>query len=64
MCRNTSCMDRKDLIKTLEGDGWFAVHQKGSHLQFKHEVKKGKITVPYSITKNIQLSVLKQAGLR
>lgn len=30
-----------DLIK----DGWILVHQVGSHRQFKHPTKKGKVTV-------------------
>lgn len=55
---------RSKLIKELEADGWYLVRQKGSHCQFKHPIKKGKVTVPYRITKNIELSVKRQAGLR
>lgn len=29
-----------DLIKLLESDGWYLSRQKGSHKQFKHQVKK------------------------
>ena len=64
MSRNVACMERKELIKLVAEDGWFVVGQKGSHLHFKHNKKKGKITIPYTITKNIQLSVLKQAGIK
>jgi predicted RNA binding protein YcfA (HicA-like mRNA interferase family) len=54
------------LIKRLESDGWYEVAQKGSHKQFKHPTKTGKVTVPYP-KKDIPLgtlnSILKQAGL-
>lgn len=52
------------LIKRLREDGWYLFKQKGGHRQFKHPIKKGKVTVPYHITKNIELSVMRQAGLR
>lgn len=57
-------MDRKQILKMLKDDGWYKVAQKGSHMQFKHDIKPGKITVPYEITKNIELSVKRQAGLK
>lgn len=55
---------RHDLIKRVEEDGWYKVAQKGSHMQFKHPTKLGKVTIPYEVTKNIELSVLKQAGIK
>lgn len=58
-------MTRKELIKTIKADGWYMLKMGStSHLQFKHSEKKGKVTVPKDITKNIELSVLRQAGLR
>lgn len=33
------------ILKTLENDGWYKVNQEGSHRQFKHLTKKGKVTV-------------------
>jgi len=33
------------VIKLLELDGWFKIVTKGSHRQFKHPIKKGKVTV-------------------
>lgn len=60
---NNKCMDSKEMIKYLIKDGWVKIHQKGSHQQFVHPTKKGKVTVPYRITKNIEKSILKQAGL-
>lgn len=54
--------DYKNIIKTIEADGWYLIRDNG-HKQFKHPFKKGKVTIPHRITKNIELSVLKQAGI-
>jgi predicted RNA binding protein YcfA (HicA-like mRNA interferase family) len=54
------------LIKRLKADGWFLVHTVGSHQQFKHAAKPGKVTVPHP-KKDLPLptvrSILRQAGL-
>lgn len=55
---------RNKLIKEIKRDGWYEVKQSGGHAQFKHPEKRGKVTIPFNITKNIELSVKKQAGLR
>jgi len=60
-------MNSKDLIKQLQEDGWYLVHTVGSHHQFKHPVKKGKVTVPHpkkDLPRATVRSILKQAGLR
>ncbi len=33
------------ILKDLKKDGWYLVHQVGSHRQFRHPLKKGKVTV-------------------
>lgn len=33
------------ILKMLKQDGWYLAAQKGSHRQFLHPVKKGKVTV-------------------
>ena len=33
------------ILRDLNDDGWYIVHQEGSHRQFKHPIKKGKVTV-------------------
>jgi predicted RNA binding protein YcfA (HicA-like mRNA interferase family) len=38
-------MNSRDLIKALEAEGWFEVDQKGSHKQFRHPTKAGRVTV-------------------
>ncbi|MGH6835769.1 MAG: type II toxin-antitoxin system HicA family toxin [Methylocella sp.] len=40
-------MNSRDVIHILEADGWFKVAQKGSHVQLKHPVKPGRVTVPH-----------------
>lgn len=60
-------MKSSDVIKHLKADGWRLVHVVGSHHQFKHPTKPGKVTVPHP-KKDLPLptlnSILKQAGLR
>jgi len=55
-----------DIIQRLKNDGWFFHNARGSHHQFKHPTKKGKVTVPHP-KKDIPIgtlkSILKQAGL-
>ena len=57
-------MNDKDLIRLITNDGWYFVRQTGGHRQFKHHTKPGIVTVPYRIKKNIELSVMRQAGIR
>ena len=60
-------MDSREVIKILIASGWFEVGQKGSHKQFKHPTKPGRVTVP-APKKDIPISTLKsierQAGLK
>ena len=46
-CVYSYIMDSKTVIRMLEKDGWYKHHQKGSHCQFKHKTKLGKVTVPH-----------------
>ena len=39
-------MDSREIIKQLKADGWFEVAHEGSHKQFKHAAKPGRVTVP------------------
>jgi predicted RNA binding protein YcfA (HicA-like mRNA interferase family) len=38
-------MKVKDVIRMLEKDGWFLVETRGSHRQYKHATKPGRVTV-------------------
>ena len=60
-------MNSRDVIKALRKDGWYEVSQVGSHKQFKHPTKKGRVTVPHpkrDIPTGTLKSVEKQAGLK
>ena len=37
----------REAIKLLKADGWFEVNVVGSHHQFKHPTKKGRVTVKH-----------------
>ncbi|MNJ02419.1 YcfA-like protein [compost metagenome] len=59
-------MKSREIIKLLESDGWYFVRASGSHHQFKHPVKTGKVTVPHpknQLPQGTVKSILKQAGL-
>ena len=58
----------KEMIKMIELDGWVLYAQKGSHKQYKHPKKKGRVTIPDHgksevLEHMIVKSILKQAGL-
>lgn len=61
-------MKVRELIKLIQDDGWYHIKTAGSHRQFKHPRKKGKVTVPGKMGKDVpkgtRNSVLKQAGLK
>ena len=40
-------MNSRDIIRMLLDNGWFEASQVGSHVQFKHASKKGRVTVPH-----------------
>lgn len=40
-------MKSREIISVLQRDGWVQVAQKGSHVQFRHPAKKGRVTVPH-----------------
>jgi predicted RNA binding protein YcfA (HicA-like mRNA interferase family) len=40
-------MTSRDVIKALTAAGFVKVGQKGSHVQFKHPQRKGRVTVPH-----------------
>ena len=51
-------MKSAEVIAGLEADGWRRVAQKGSHLQFKHPTKTGRVTVPHP-SKDLKIGTLK-----
>jgi predicted RNA binding protein YcfA (HicA-like mRNA interferase family) len=61
-------MKVRDIIRLLEQDGWYLKATKGSHRQYKHPTKSGRVTLPGhpgdDLAAGTLNSVLKQAGLK
>ena len=57
----------REVIRLLESDGWYLESTKGSHRQFKHLFKKGKVTIAgrpdMELHPKTLKTILKQAGL-
>jgi predicted RNA binding protein YcfA (HicA-like mRNA interferase family) len=57
-----------EILRLLLQDSWFLVATKGSHRQYKHPSKPGRVTVPGKPSDDLapgtQNSILKQAGLK
>ncbi len=60
-------MKVKEVIKLIEADGWSYVKTKGSHHQYQHPTKMGRVTVPGKPSDDLHPktlnSILTQAGL-
>ncbi|PJF25701.1 MAG: addiction module toxin, HicA family [Phototrophicales bacterium] len=56
-----------EIIKRLERDEWFLVATRGSHRQYKHPGRPGRVTIPDKLSADLHPktldSILKQAGL-
>jgi predicted RNA binding protein YcfA (HicA-like mRNA interferase family) len=61
-------MKAREIIRMIEKDGWYFHSLKGSHAQYKHPMKQGRVTVPIhgskDLSKSVVQSILKQAGLK
>ena len=55
------------IVKMVEQDGWELVAQNGSHRQYKHPVKPGRVTIAGHLNDDVphktRKSILTQAGL-
>lgn len=64
--KGSSVMKFTEIEKILMGDGWVLKNVKGSHYQYVHPTKPGKVTVPYhggDISTIIVKSIFRQAGI-
>lgn len=56
------------ILKVLKEDGWYLLTTKGSHRQFKHPSKLGRVTVAGHLGNDLApgtlKSILKQSGLK
>ena len=57
-----------EVLRLLHGEGWYLIATRGSHRQFKHASKPGRVTVPGKPSDDLAPgtlnSILKQAGLK
>ncbi len=63
-----SFMKVRDIIKMIEDDGWYIVATRGSHRQYKHPTKLGRVTIAGNPNDDVATgtlnSILKQARLK
>ena len=61
-------MKVSEILRLLQTDGWYLVATRGSHRQYKHASKPGRVTVPGKPSDDIAPgtlnSILKQATLK
>jgi predicted RNA binding protein YcfA (HicA-like mRNA interferase family) len=61
-------MKVREILRIIDEDGWYLVSIRGSHRQFKHRTKTGRVTVPGKPSDDLSLgtenSILKQAQLK
>ena len=56
-----------EMERIILKDGWIFKSQTGSHRQYVHPVKPGKVTIPFhskDLPKGTENAILKQAGLK
>jgi predicted RNA binding protein YcfA (HicA-like mRNA interferase family) len=62
------CYEGKGSNRIILNDGWYEIETRGSHRQFKHPVKKGRVTITGKPSQDLAPgtfnSLLKQAGLK
>ncbi len=61
-------MKVSQILKLLHQDGWYRVKSRSGHRQFKHPIKRGRVTVSGKASDDLPPgtlgSILKQAGLK
>jgi predicted RNA binding protein YcfA (HicA-like mRNA interferase family) len=61
-------MKVRDVIKLVEEDGWYRVKTVGSHRQYKHQTKLGRVTIAGHPSDDVHpktlASIFKQAQLK
>jgi predicted RNA binding protein YcfA (HicA-like mRNA interferase family) len=58
----------REIMRLIEADGWEWVATRGSHRQYTHPTKAGRVTVAGKASDDVapgtENSILKQAGLK
>ncbi len=61
-------MKISEILRVLQADGWFLVAIRGSHRQYKHPEKPGRVTVAGKPSDDVAPgtlnSIMKQSGLK
>lgn len=61
-------MKVREAIRLIEQDGWYLVTTRGSHRQYKHAHKPGRVTIAGKLADDLAAgtlnSILKQASLK
>jgi len=65
---NRMAMKVREVIKLIEKDGWYLVATRGSHRQYKHPSKPGRVTIAghpsHDLGSGTLNSIFKQAQLQ
>ena len=60
-------MTAKEVEEIISADGWRLATINGSHHNYKHPTKKGRVTIPFhsgDIPKGTLANIFRQAGLK
>lgn len=61
-------MKVREVIRLIESQGWRQVHQVGSHRQYKHATKPGRVTIAGNLGDEMRAgtlaSIKRQAGVK
>jgi predicted RNA binding protein YcfA (HicA-like mRNA interferase family) len=61
-------MKVREAIRLVEDDGWYQIAMRGSHRQYRHAIKPGRVTIAGKPSDDLAPgtvnSILKQAGLK
>jgi predicted RNA binding protein YcfA (HicA-like mRNA interferase family) len=61
-------MKVREIIRSIEIDGWYMIAQAGSHRQFRHPTKLGRVTIAGNLGDDVPPgtlgNILRQAGLK
>lgn len=58
----------REMEKIILAAGWILKSQTGSHRQYVHPIKPGRVTIPFhggkELNKKVENSIKRQAGLK
>jgi predicted RNA binding protein YcfA (HicA-like mRNA interferase family) len=61
-------MKFREIVRLIEQDGWELSRTRGSHRQYTHPTKPGKVTIAghpsQDVPKGTAANILRQAGLK